>query len=899
MKNNSIKNNNWYKLSIDEVFSKLESSFEGLTTEEIRKRHHKYGKNILPKSKKISLLKIIINQLLNPFIIILIFAAIASISIGDKKDSVFILMAILLNVIVGTFQEWKAEKRTENLQKLIKINIKVKRDKNIVLYDSVELVPGDIIILESGNKVPADSRILESNNLMVDESLLTGESVSVEKKNNIFYEDIPLSERENMLYAGSVITSGRAKCIIVTTGSNTEIGHIAEKIKTVKKAPAPLIVRMERFTRQISIVILGACFLIAYIYYLKGVSLIEILFVSVALAVSAIPEGLPAALTVALSVGMSRMAKRNVIIRKLSAVEGLGSCTLIASDKTGTLTLNRQTAKLVYLPGGEKYKISGEGYIPIGKIDAFNENYSLSELSDIIKTVIISNEAELIYKDGIWIHHGDPVDVAMLVMSNKYGLVPEEIRKNLKIIKELPYESERKSSACFYKDTENLKVAVKGSIETILPLCTTMKKDESIVKINNSIIENQVKELAQKGYRVIAAAYGEIKEDNISYIDEDIHSLTFAGLIGLIDPLRPEVESAIEECKMAGIKTVMITGDHPETAFAIGKEMGIINSHEHLISGTELSQFDLDSKEFIGHVCSKIVFARVTPAQKLHIVDSFIKKGQFIAVTGDGVNDAPALKRANISVAMGSGTDIAKEVSSMVVTDDNFASIIAGVEEGRYSYDNIRKVIFLLLSTGVAEIILFIFAITFNLAVPLTAVQLLWLNLITNGLQGVGMAFEKGEKETMLRPPRKPDEGIFNKLMIEEIMVSGLHMGIVSFAVWFFLTHTRMETDSARNILLMLMVLFQNLHCFNCRSEYKSAFKIPAKNNIILVAAVVGTQLLHIFCTQSPLMQKILVLEPISTVNWIYLLLISISIIFTLEIFKYLKNKEAFFNIPI
>jgi len=756
--------------------------------------------------------------------------------------------------------------------------------------DSVELVPGDIIILESGNKVPADIRILEYNNLMADESLLTGESVPVIKKTGIFFEDIPVSERENMLYAGSIVTSGRAKGIVVSTGLNTEVGNIAKAIKTVKKAKPPLIIRMERFSHQISFVILGACFLIAYIYYLRGISLIEILLVSAALAVSAIPEGLPAALTVALSVGMSRMAKRNVIIRKLAAVEGLGSCTLIASDKTGTLTLNKQTAKLVCLPDGAKFKVTGEGYSGFGNIEPYNEEYSLTNLSEIIKTVVISNEGSLEYKNEKWLCHGDAVDVAMLALSYKYGLIPEKIKENTEIIKEFPYESERKLSACFYKENHQLKVAVKGSPDTILPLCATMLKGKQAVEINRLFIENQAEELAGKGYRLIAAACGNLFEENISYIDQDIHSLTFLGVIGLIDPLRPEVKPAIEECKKAGIKVVMITGDHPETAFAIGKEMGLAYSHTDLTTGNELSELKPDSEDFFNFVCKKTIFARVTPVQKLHIVDAFIKNGHFIAVTGDGVNDATALKRANISVAMGSGTDIAKEVSSMIVTDDNFASILAGVEEGRYSYDNIRKVVYLLISTATAEIILFMFSVGFNLAVPLTAVQLLWLNLITNGLQGVGLAFEKGEKETMSRPPRKPNEGIFNRLMVQEILISGLHIGMVTFILWFLLIKSGMNINAARNIILMLIVLFQNLHVFDCRSEYKSAFNIPAKNNILLIIAVIATQTIHIACTNSTLMQQILIIEPIIVKEWIYLLFLSISIIFSMEIFKYVKR---------
>jgi magnesium-transporting ATPase (P-type) len=516
--------------------------------------------------------------------------------------------------------------------------------------------------------------------------------------------------------------------------------------------------------------------------------------VAVALAVSAIPEGLPVAMTVALSIGVNRVAKRNVIVRKLTAVEGLGSCTCIASDKTGTLTVNQQTVKLISLLSGERFTVSGEGYVGEGEVlteagNIINHEARL-RLEEIARTSVLCNEASLLRDNREWKHHGDAIDVALLAFAYKLGLYPESVRREVETVGEIPFESERRYAAKFYREGKRVNVAVKGAIEAVLPFCQSIRIGEWIVGVNSEKIEKEALSLSENGYRVLAIAYGELgdgKEPRV-FEEKDMPPLTLLGLVCFIDPLRPEAKEAVEKCKRAGVRVVMITGDHPAKALAISRELSIADSWKDLVTGKQLAEIGSpENPEFLNTVKSVHVFARVTPLQKLHIVDGLIKSGHFVAVTGDGVNDAPALRKANIGVAMGSGIDVAKDTASIIVTDDNFASIVAGIEEGRFAYDNIRKVTYLLISTGAAEIVLFTLALFVGLPLPLFAVQLLWLNLVTNGIQDVALAFEAGESEAMNRPPRKPKEGIFNKLMVQQTVVSGTTMGLLSFGVWYWL----------------------------------------------------------------------------------------------------------------
>ncbi|MGB4292788.1 MAG: HAD-IC family P-type ATPase, partial [Bacteroidales bacterium] len=683
---------------------------------------------------------------------------------------------------------------------------------------------------------------------------------------------------------------------------DTQVGKISKDVTESESAKPPLVLRMERFIKQITILIVVISVIIAVFLRAKGMDITSIFFFVVALAVSAIPEGLPVALTVALSIAARRMAKRNVIVRKLNYVESLGSCTVIASDKTGTLTVNEQTAKILVLPDGKRFNITGEGYNGEGRVflegvEDKDITLSFSEEIKILNYVaVFANEAEMKRENEKWIYHGDAIDVALLGMCYKFGVNPGNLRSERNIIGKIPYESERKYSAAICRVGDEIFFGVKGAVETVLGFCDRMSVNGEKIQVDKKKITSVANELSAGGYRVLAFAGGQSHNfiQKEIYGNEDIPSLTFYGLVGFIDPLRAEAKDSIQQCREAGIKVIMITGDHPATAATIAKELGIADENTPVVTGQMLSEAGAhDSPAYEKLVTSTTVFARVTPSQKLEIVDVLIRDGEFVAVTGDGVNDAPALKRANIGVAMGSGTDVAKEVGSMIVTDDNFSSIVAGVEEGRYAYDNVRKVIYLLISTGAAEIIIFILAIIAGLPLPLLAVQLLWLNLVTNGIQDVALAFEGGEPGAMKRPPRKPSEKIFNPLMVKQTFVSSITMGVIVSGFWFYLTkYTSMSEFHARNMILLLMVFMENFHVFNCRSERVSAFKVPLKRNVFLIFGVLIAQGIHILSMQIPFMQNILHIEPVTFKEWILILSLAIPMIISMEIFKLINKTD-------
>ena len=888
----------WHALSEEDVFREFRATAEGLNAEEVLARREEYGRNVLPSKKPVTAAEVFLRQFLSPLIYILLAAGVLSLVIGETTDAVFIFAVILLNASIGTFQEWKAERSAAALQSLIRIQAKVIRGGDEAQVEAEELVPGDVVVLESGNKVPADLRLFQVKNLLVDESLLTGESAAVEKRTGVLKSKIPVPERVNMAFAGTTVISGRGRGLVIATGVSTEVGRIAEAVSAADTAKAPLLIRMEKFAGQISFIILGACVLLAALTFYKGFPFTEVFFMAIALAVSAIPEGLPVALTVALSIAASRMARRNVIVRKLAAVESLGSCTIIASDKTGTLTVNQQTVKRVYLPLGESFSVSGEGYAGEGEILPASTGASLSDsaqsrLENLARAVILCNEAGLIRKNKEWIHHGDAIDVALLALAYKLGLDPVAIRRETEIAGEIPFESERKYAADFFLDQDRIAVAAKGAVETIVGFCRTMETDQGPVALHREAIEAEALRMAENGCRVLAVASGRLDrtEAKSSWMETDLPALTLLGLVGFMDPLRPEAKRAVEESQRAGVEVAMVTGDHPATALAIARELGIARSGDEAVSGPDLEDLSRDGNgAFTNKVAASRVFARVSPLQKFQIVDSLVSSGHFVAVTGDGVNDAPAMRKAHIGVAMGSGTDVAKETAEMIVTDDNFASIVSGIEEGRFAYDNVRKVTYLLISTGAAEILLFTLAVLFGLPLPLFAVQLLWLNLVTNGIQDVALAFEGGERGAMARPPRRPKEGIFNSLMVQQTIVSGFTIGLVAFAAWSCLLKSGFEEFAARNKLLLLMVLFENLHVFNCRSEYDSAFRVPLRRNVFLVLGVVIAQGFHLLAMHIPFMQAALRTSPVSVKEWAILLGLAFSVLAAMEIFKIVRK---------
>lgn len=877
--------------SVDAVIDALQSSRHGITHAEAEVRLARYGPNSLPDGGSPSLLAISLTQFKSPLIYVLVAAAVFSIAIQAWSDALFIAGVLLINAVIGTVQEYSAQKAATALRQLVTTQCSVLRDGEVFEIDANELVPGDILLLEAGEKVAADVRLLTGHDLDMDESLLTGESVAVHKRyDDVFEQDTFIGDRRNMAFAGTMVNRGKGSGIVVATGFATELGTIASEVIAGEAIKPPLLIRMERFTHIIAIVVGLSALLMAAIALMQGVPLAEIFMLAVALAVSVIPEGLPVALTVALAIGMRRMVKRNVIIRRLIAVEALGSCTFIATDKTGTLTVNELTVQCLAFASGDSWKVSGEGTTPSGDFIPPEGKSSVQDKALVERTclaAILVNDAYLGKRDGQWQHHGDAVDVALLVMAHKAGVIRAATINALPEICTIPFESERLFSASLNGAAGEYRLSVKGAVEKLLPMCDSMALPGGDVPVDTDRVGQLAQDLASDGYRVLAIASAEnLDTAGQTLCEEHLHGLTLLGLVGMLDPVRPEASAAIASCHHAGISVAMVTGDHPATALSIANKLGLITHDSRLVTGPELRRAGSDEEldELTRHAC---VFARVEPAQKLDIVRSLQRNGHFVAVSGDGANDAPALKAAQVGVAMGKqGTAVARETADIIITDDNFKSIVSGIEEGRIAYANVRKVIFLLISTGAAELVLFAMALVSGLPLPLLAVQLLWLNLVTNGIQDVALAFEPGEGDELRQKPRSPSERIFNRVMIERVIVSAVSIGLVAYFLFSTLLSWGMPVDDARNSTLLLMVLFENVHVFNCRSERLSVFRHNPMRNRMLLFGTLAAQLIHIGAMYMPWISDVLRIHPVSMKHWLELLVLALSVVIVMELHK-------------
>lgn len=862
---------------------------QGLTTEEAYIRLNKFGFNELPQTKSPSSFTLFVHQFKNPLIYILIAAALISLGLNQMSDAFFIFVVLILNAIIGTIQEFSAQKSASSLQKMVPACAKIMRNGNIINIDAKEIVPGDIILLESGDKVPADIKLLSSINLSIDESLLTGESVAINKDSNATIKnDAPVSEQFNMAFAGTMVVRGRGEGEVIATATNTEIGKIAGTVTKNLTIKPPLLHRIEAFTLKIMYAVLAMVFVLFIISYMQGEDIADMFLIAVALAVSAIPEGLPVAITIALSIGMRRMADKNVIVRKLLAVESLGSCTFIASDKTGTLTVNELTVRKIILPDNAIYNLTGEGISPKGNITQHaTETPNLLAIKELITTAVLANEARL-YQQAPpqdWKAEGDMVDVALLVAGKKCGINREDLILETPQIACMPYESDLGYSASVHSEQNQPTCFVKGAPEKILSMCTKMAATNGYNPIDTSQVTKQMHKLAEDGYRVLAFAKGDVSSDIQSDIlPEQIQNLTFLGFVGMIDPLRPEAKDAVDLCKQAGIEVAMITGDHPLTARSIAMELGLGGDNPIVVVGSDIKQAQ-GVTELIDLIKDCRIFARIEPMQKKEIVDILTRTGHFVAVTGDGVNDAPALKQAHVGVAMGErGTDVARESADLILINDDFSSIVQGVTEGRVVYNNIRKVIYLLISTGAAEIIMFLLAMILGLPMPLMAVQLLWLNLVTNGIQDVALAFEPAEGNELKYKPRNPKEPIFDALMLKRVLLSAVLMGGIAFTVYYWLLELGYTVESARNYVLLLMVMLENMHALNSRSETRSIFKQKFFSNPLLIVSIIAAQFIHIICMYIPGISDVLHIQPVSLNEWLALLLVACSLLVADEI---------------
>lgn len=891
--------NDYHACSIDRLYGQFNSSQHGLNAEQAAARLQQDGPNKLPQAKADSALVVFIRQFRSPLIYILLVAALLSLALKEWSDAAFIGAVLLINAIIGFIQEYSAQRAAVNLNQLVQTKTRVLRGGDSYEVDAQTLVCGDVVMLESGDRIPADIRLSSSLDLEVDESLLTGESKAVLKTPATLPLETVLADRRNMVFAGSLVSRGRAQGLVVATAMKTELGKIASDVLRGRSAKAPLLIRMEAFTQRVALLVGLAALAMALISFFRGLPLYEIVFLAIALAVSAIPEGLPVALTVALAIGMRKMSKRNVIVRRLMAVEALGSCTYIATDKTGTLTVNKLTVKKIVLAHGQNWDISGEGLDVEGEFQFHSEalgDSDAAQSSDILQRIcmaaIMPNDGFIGHRDGGWVQHGDAVDVALLVMAHKAGLVQAEWLQRYPRRAMIPFESEHMFSASVHQTDAGQRVYVKGALERLLPMCTSMATLQTDVAVDETRLIEQAHALAIQGYRVMALASGSIglAEDEILSVSH-LRGLTLLALVCMIDPLRPEAADAIRRSRGAGVEVAMLTGDHPATALAIAQQLDLADDMSKLITGKQIKA--AQDEQALDELTAKVhVFARMEPRQKLDIVHSLQRQGHFVAASGDGANDAPALKAAEVGVAMGkSGTDVARETADLIITDDNFSSIVSGIEEGRVAYANVRKVIFLLISTGAAEIVLFGLALLTNQPLPLMAVQLLWLNLVTNGIQDVGLAFEPAEGHELNRPPRPPGEPIFNRLMIERVVISALVIGILAFLLMRYLLSIGLSEDEARNGTLFLMVLFENVHVFNSRSETRSVFRQSLLNNPVLIIGTITSQLIHIAALYTPGLNTVLGVQPISLQHWFSYLGLALMLLLVMEAHKWIRQK--------
>ena len=823
----------WERMNVKDVLNTLKTSFDGLSIDEARLRQEKYGKNELVEEEKDSPIKLFLMQFMDILIILLILAAIAAYFVGDELDAVVILAVVILNACIGFIQEYRAEKAMEKLKGLISSEAVVIRDGQTMEIPTSELTPGDLVVIEEGDNIPADIRLIETSELLIDESSLTGESVPVSKITEIENKE---NEREVMAYMDSYVVSGRGKGVVIEIGMNTSIGKIAEMIQE-EEGKTPLQEKIASLGKSLGLIALLVSAAVFIIEFFKGSPLVETFTTAVSLAVAAVPEGLPAILTLTLALGMQRMAKTNAVVRKLLAVETLGSCTVICTDKTGTLTLNRMSVRDTWLTSPENAL----------KICALCNNARLSEGKVI----------------------GDPTDGAILLYAEEEGYSPEELEKKYPRIMEIPLDSTRKRMSTINQMDDENYLLTKGAPEIILKHCKWIEKDGDLVEMgpqDQEEIMGLLNKMTHNALRVLALSYRKISPDeNLEEKDNLERDLIFVGLVGMMDPPRQEATDAIEVCKKAGISVVMITGDHRDTAAAIAREIGVIEDGGRVLTGPELEK--LSESEFEDIVEEVKVYARVFPEQKVRIVEALQKKDNVVSMTGDGVNDAPALKKAAIGVSMGiTGTDVAKESSDMVLQDDNFATIVHAVKEGRTIFDNIRRFVKFQISTNVGAILTIVSASVLNLPIPFNPIQILWINIIMDGPPAQSLGVEPPEKNIMLRKPDK--ENILPRKNLLQIIIAGLVMAVGTLGLYIYQLSIGISEIQARTVAFTVFVMFQIFNVFNCKS--KTGF-----SNRFLIIAISASFLLQLMVIYIPFLQDIFRTTAISPVDWALIMVIS------------------------
>ena len=898
----NIEQQDWHGIEPEAVAEVLGVDLaQGLGPSEIVRRQQVYGRNQLPAAKKRSMGVLFASQFLSPLIYILFLAAVVAFSLGHRSDAIVILVVVLINAVIGAFQEGRAERSMESLRRLSDLRVRVRRDGHEEVVEARDLVPGDVTIFAAGDAIAADARLLEAASLEIAEAALTGESLPVEKVTDCLPTETLLADRRNMLYSGTHVVSGRGTAVIVATGLATEVGEISSLTTTAKDTKTPLEKRIHQFGHYLVATAVLLFLVVVSIGLLRGLPLFEILMIAISQMVSMVPEGLPVAMTIALAVGMQRMAAQKVIVRRLAAVETLGSTSVICSDKTGTLTRNEMTVTALWLPDGRVLQVTGAGYSPDGEVmdgaracDVAND----PAMSRMIEAVTLCNDAELVRPDSSdsrWRALGDPTEAALLTLARKCGVEPDQTRNRFTRRAEIPFDSEFKMMATENHEESRSLVCIKGAPEAVVGLCTHAgTSDDDRIPLSDSKraeIDQVGAEFANRALRLIAVAEvhgGRIDESKgVAQFDGKARLL---GLIGQLDPPREEAVLAIRECLQAGIRPVMVTGDHKATGLAVARAIGIAKAGDLAIDGYELEA--MSETVLMEQLDRVAVFARVHPAQKLRIVKAFQSRNNVVAMTGDGVNDAPALAVADVGVAMGiTGTEVAKGAAKIVIADDNFATIVKGVEQGRLVYRNLKKVILYLFATSMAEVGVLLGALCLGFPVPLVAVQILWINIVTEGTVTVNLIMEPAEGDEMLRAPVSRNEPLLDRSLLYRVLLMTPSMALSSFAYFAWCLASGMDLVLARTETFTVLAVCQWFNVLNCRSETQSALNFGLLKNYWLLGGLIIGNLLHFLVIYTEPLNRIFYTEPIPLPHVFLIGAVASTVLWVEELRKFFKRR--------
>ena len=886
----------WHTQTTEQIFTQLKSQSSGLSNAEVIERTLQYGANEIQAAQRISAWEILLEQFKNILILILLGATALSLFLGHGIESIAIAVIVLFAVLLGFIQEYRAERAIEALRQMAAPTASVLRDGVEVKVPARDLVPGDVIILHTGDRMPADARLLEAVNLQVEEAALTGESVPVEKHiQPLPIDDLPVGDRKNMVYAGTAATYGRGRALVAATGMQTEFGKIAQLLQTVETGKTPLQQNLDKVGTALARAAFVVVAIIVALGLMRGQPFVEMLIFGIALAVAVVPEALPAVVTISLAIGVQKMVKRNALIRRLPAVETLGSTSVICSDKTGTLTKDEMTVRKIFA-AGQLFKVSGAGYSPVGEFSV-NGNRSIAPTTGLQKLLIaatLASDTRLVRdteneSGSEWNIKGDPTEGALVVAAAKAGLQKESLDSEYPRVQEIPFSSETKRMTTLHQINGNLTAYAKGAPEMILDSCDWQLTADGVKSLDNvgrSQALAMAHEMAGEALRVLAIS----SKPGVT-LETAQTGMTFLGLAGMIDPPRPEAKSAIATCEQAGIRAVMITGDHPVTAQAVARELGLLKTGR-VVTGAELEA--MSDEQFEREVETIDVYARVSPSHKLRVVTALQANGHIVAMTGDGVNDAPSLKKADIGIAMGiTGTDVTKEAAAMMLTDDNFASIVAAVEEGRGVFDNIKKYLMYLLSSNIGEIGLMAGSALLGLPLPLTAVQILYVNLATDGLPALALAVDPAEKGLMKRKPRNPRTGIFTRPVVSLMLAGGLWSTFINLGLFIWATNSGRSQAEAMTMTFVSLVLIQFFKAYNFRSDRNSAFQKPFANKWLNTAIVWETGLL-LFIIYLPALHEPFNTFSLPLIDWLIILGLSLTVSPVLELVKWMERKGWF-----